>query len=131
MRNWLAVLADQLQIYAHRWAALSDFQGVAFLGRLPSWCPAKHVHCADGGKFGHAPPVNDLHAQDIFKLLDDPLGTPGAADYHPLERGRARPRGAIMIDQAVHDGGNRARESNLFEFDHFGQAGGISDSRRA
>src|SRR5262245_43918651 len=90
MRHWLPVVAHQSQIYAKRWAALPDFEGVAFLWRLPRWYPARHVHGADGGEFGHAPTVNNLHAQYIFELLDHPLGTPGAAGYDPLERSRAR-----------------------------------------
>src|SRR6476619_3719544 len=101
MRNWLAVVAHQSQIYAKRRPALPRLDGVAFLWRLPCRRPAKHVHCADGGEFSHAPTVNNLHAQDIFELLDDPLGTPSAADEAPLKRTRARPRGAIVVDQAL------------------------------
>ena len=91
MRNWLAVVAHQSQIYAERRAALPDFEGVAFLWRLPCRRPARHVHCADGREFSHAPTVNDLHAKDIFELLDDPLGTPSTADNDPLKlAGRVR-----------------------------------------
>src|SRR5262245_17515379 len=65
LRNRLPVVAHQSQIDTHRWPALPDFEGVAFLGRLPCRCPARHVHGADGGEFGHAPTVNNLHAQYI------------------------------------------------------------------
>src|SRR5262245_1080409 len=91
MRSRLDMVAHQSQINADRWAALPDLEAVAFLCRLPCRCLARHVHRADGGEFGHAPTVNDLHAQDILELLDHPLGTPGAAGNDPLERSRARP----------------------------------------
>ena len=78
-----------------------------------------------GGEFGHAPSVNDLHAQDIFELLDHPLGTPSAAGDDPLERSRARPRGAIVVDQALHNGGHPGRERDLLKFDRFSQDSGI------
>src|SRR5262245_7471210 len=125
MRNRLPVVAHQPQVDAERRPPLPDFECIALLRRLPFRYPARHVHCAERGELGHAPTLSDLHAQDIFELMDQALGTAGAADEEPFESNRARSRGAIVVDQALHDGGHRARKGDLLKLDRLSEDSGI------
>src|SRR6185437_5491976 len=119
-----ALVADEAALDLAHEAAL----GVAVAPGLVVGQPGGRVgDAAQGGGLGHAPGLDDGHAELLLVGLDQGVRHGRPAAGHQAQRGQVAAVGPNVLEQAVPDGGHGARQRGPLGLDHGGQRRGLEE----